>query len=312
MRHEEVIENLSDYVEDSLEPGMKAAVDNHIRGCAECYREAASLREMMVALSETPLLVEPPGRFHDDVMRRVRLTERAHQKTPAGLWERIGWGWRSAGLAGAAVALAVVVWGVGPLHSGAPAGFVSGPSIQQAAPSANLTVSAPVLAAGQDAVVRVTLPTSFTGQLVAQTSEGLSLPSSTELSNGLGRQLWQGAATGPVLVTVRPSTAGQLETLSLRLISASDSSETARMDVFLPVQTSTEGARALRSTGSTRDVAAAIALTFGVSVAADAADLDAPGAVSVQASNASEALQSLAAQRALRLTESAGTFNLAK
>jgi anti-sigma factor RsiW len=70
MRCEHVQDVLQDHLERLLLPIDRAAVDDHLAGCATCRREAASLRALVRALSELPDADVPPG-FGASVMSNL-------------------------------------------------------------------------------------------------------------------------------------------------------------------------------------------------------------------------------------------------
>ena len=94
MRHEQILDHLSDYVEGNLDAAMSAAVELHTKNCADCYRELTLMRQVYEELGNPGLMMEPPGRFHDDVMRKVRLYNQG-AAADQGFFSRFRWGWVS-------------------------------------------------------------------------------------------------------------------------------------------------------------------------------------------------------------------------
>jgi hypothetical protein len=65
---------IHDYVDEALEPGVRADVDRHLEGCAECRRLVADLREIRKAFAGLKDdLREPPVRAWGRLERAIRL-----------------------------------------------------------------------------------------------------------------------------------------------------------------------------------------------------------------------------------------------
>ncbi len=72
-----VRELLSDYLEEALADGDRAAVSAHLGGCARCTAEAAGLSETIALLSALPREKAPPellGRVMEDIRREAAGT----------------------------------------------------------------------------------------------------------------------------------------------------------------------------------------------------------------------------------------------
>jgi anti-sigma factor RsiW len=67
----ELIELLTDYLEDALDPATRRAIDAHLRGCDGCTRALEQLRQTIrIAGSLTPEHLETPER---EALRSVFL-----------------------------------------------------------------------------------------------------------------------------------------------------------------------------------------------------------------------------------------------
>lgn len=61
MTHEEIIASLSAYHDGELAPAEAAAVSEHLKSCAGCARELASLKALSSGLKETLAAPAPAG-----------------------------------------------------------------------------------------------------------------------------------------------------------------------------------------------------------------------------------------------------------
>jgi len=72
----QVLDRLSDYLDDELGPDARSAVEEHLRGCDGCARFGGELRETVRALREHLLAgPHPPSRLRDllaDALSRER------------------------------------------------------------------------------------------------------------------------------------------------------------------------------------------------------------------------------------------------
>ncbi len=75
MRHASCARHLSQYVDDTLDPKTRRAVESHVERCAACRAEVAELRAMVDLLGDLSYGVEVPGRLADRVLARVRAGE---------------------------------------------------------------------------------------------------------------------------------------------------------------------------------------------------------------------------------------------
>ena len=112
--HDRIAPHLSDYAFGFLAADERAAVDAHVRGCAECIREVEELRLVMHGLARVPDAIAPPA----DLKRRV-LDRLARERQPAPrdgvAAERAGArraGWNGAWLAAAAALILVLAGGL--------------------------------------------------------------------------------------------------------------------------------------------------------------------------------------------------------
>ncbi len=116
MRHVSCAKRLSQYVDDTLDPGVRRAMDEHLALCSECRDDLVSLRETVHLLGSLSLDSEPPLDLASQVIARVGRGE-----ADASTLDRWLNGWRqlldsSWGpplvTAGLGVALLVAVQGV--------------------------------------------------------------------------------------------------------------------------------------------------------------------------------------------------------
>lgn len=218
---------------------MAAAMDRHHGECPRCAADLAEMRRIYGLLASPELNVEPPGYFHDNVMRKVRLAQREKAKTARGFFASVGWGWTTAGAMAVAALFVAVVLSVGPLGEGLSAGFgLSRQPAQTVAPTL-LEVrlpDAPLLTNQHYPItVNVVAPKAGDWVLLAQASPHLAVTSGTPDAAG-DVAVWRGSlATGqPVtaLVSVYASTPHIGGLLNLRLESA-DGSVVARKSVAI-------------------------------------------------------------------------------
>ncbi|MFW5946897.1 MAG: anti-sigma factor family protein [Gemmatimonadota bacterium] len=85
-RNHPTTERLQALVEETLGRAARAAVRDHVEGCARCHAEVEELRAVFAALEQLPALAPMPG-FADRVMSQVRVPEpeRARQPVLAGV-----------------------------------------------------------------------------------------------------------------------------------------------------------------------------------------------------------------------------------
>ena len=75
MRHASCARRLSQYVDDTLDPGVRRAMDKHIAHCSECHDEVVSLRETVHLLHCLAADSEPPADFSARLMARIEQGE---------------------------------------------------------------------------------------------------------------------------------------------------------------------------------------------------------------------------------------------
>ena len=84
MKHADVKQNLADYLEGDLPLELRASIDAHLDGCAECAREVDEMQQTVRLLRTLPDPETPPM-IAANVMRRIRAGE-----TEPGFLVRIG------------------------------------------------------------------------------------------------------------------------------------------------------------------------------------------------------------------------------
>lgn len=76
MRHEEVRARLDDYLDDSLSPTDRAAIEGHLRECEACRAEAAALAELLTEAGRLPRELVPPKDLWPAIDRRLEEPRR--------------------------------------------------------------------------------------------------------------------------------------------------------------------------------------------------------------------------------------------
>ncbi len=115
MNHEAVQEQLSSYLDGELSAEERAAVEEHLAGCAACREELELLRATLDALHDLPVLPAPGG-FADAVLGRIPEGGGEQAAEPgAGVvpLRRRGPGvlvWAPVAMAAAAVLVVGIVW----------------------------------------------------------------------------------------------------------------------------------------------------------------------------------------------------------
>lgn len=71
LRCGEVLDRLSDYLDDELPPAERAAVETHLRGCEGCARFGGELRATVRALKAHLGAAELPGTFRDRLRQAI-------------------------------------------------------------------------------------------------------------------------------------------------------------------------------------------------------------------------------------------------
>ena len=99
---------LSLYVDDSMSSRDRAAVEAHVRECAECHALAEDLRAIRSAAASLETLIPPARVWHQ--------IEAATTAQSQGDWFRSGWfGWRSLTAVAMTALIAAGLWRVGTL-----------------------------------------------------------------------------------------------------------------------------------------------------------------------------------------------------
>jgi hypothetical protein len=300
MRHEQVQDYLSAYIEGSLDSAIAAAIENHVRECDTCAREETTVRAVFRALDDPALYIAPPPMFHADVMRRVRLQQSGAATDKRGFLERIGWVWAAAGSAVAVAVVAVTAVTVGPLNSGTRGGLA--PAVRSMQPLAHLALDTGGAEprAGEDLRIRVFPPAGNFWTREVSTSSGLSAKNGSE-----------NRAT--VTLTVQPSATGTVQEALVRFRNNRDGTTMGRM-VFLPV--ATNGAADARESWNTRPEATLqsvledVARVYDVTLTAPGEVLNAPVTLRLDNADAVTTLQALCRATGLHYDFRHGTYHL--
>ena len=92
LAHDDEFEaRLADYVDGSLGPDDRKAVDQHLEGCAQCRQELVELRETMSALSGLNR-VAAPANFDREVAETIRRRSRGRFFGRKALGDRVPFG----------------------------------------------------------------------------------------------------------------------------------------------------------------------------------------------------------------------------
>src|SRR5262245_47233870 len=102
LTHAEVIERLSPFVDDELDPVASAEIEAHLQTCQPCSQEAARMRSLQKALHSELEVHEAPERLRGRIEALVRP---AAARRPVRR-QRFGWQWVT-GWAGVAAVVAV-------------------------------------------------------------------------------------------------------------------------------------------------------------------------------------------------------------
>lgn len=246
MQHEQVAENLSAYVEGTLSPAMVAAIENHLRECADCFVEEKTLRRVYSLLDSPAAVVEPPPSFHADTMRRVRVAQREKAVAPS----RVPF-WRRPIFAGvAAVTAAVVALAV---YNSVPPG-VEGSRAGYTLPVRGAVVT---LRLGGDEAREVRLDAARLGSRTA----GLAV---VAVANGTCEQP-TGSSSGTI--TIRPAMPGDVVEVTLGQASTGAVPDAQGWTVFMP-STGPAPASPIVGTGTVRDALSAVSRSNTVAIIA--------------------------------------------
>lgn len=296
MRHEDVRNHLSDYIEGLLDSALAAAIENHLRECEPCRREDTSLRRVFRALEDPTLNVTPPPMFHADAMRRVRLAAQGGADR-RGWLERLGWPRAAAAAVGAVAILAAIVISVGPLQHGVNAGFT--PEIRSVA------VQSPMSA---EVIGHIGIGQAFSISLsgVPENASPIYEPSA-----GFDRGKWmQSAWDGhEIRFAFLPSAAGTVQDV---MFYTRNPRPSAALVVFIPVQTGGSAASTVnwrpRPGDTLRSAIQTAARVYGVSISVPESALNVSVHPDLQDANAATALPAIAAAAGLTATEKNGTW----
>lgn len=315
MRHEQFQDNLSSYVEGALDPALTTAMDHHTRECPSCAAELAEMRRVYSLLASPMMDVEPPPMFHDNVMRRVRLAQREREKSPHGVFARLGWGWIAASGVTVVALLMAVVLSVGPLGDGLTAGFGlrRAPEVSVDRPALGFFVTLPDATAtpGQEFPVTVQLmgPEGGEWRLMVEAEAGLTLASPGATAPGGEREIWRGPMMAGQRVKLRlyPDGPGQVGTLALRLERANGFTA-ARETLFVPAAgpNETGNANPIAAPNTLRIALMDFARVAGRPVSAPTEALDA----AVPGADAAMSLESLAGRAGLTVHPAGSGFAL--
>jgi hypothetical protein len=320
MRHEQFLENLSAYVEGSLDPAKTAAMDHYVRSSADAYREVAALRDLYEALDSPMMEVEPPPTFHADVMRRIRVQQR---EVSRGFVGSLTWAWSAAAGAAAALLVWVVVSGTHQAP-GVTAGFHSPRWAQEAvqvqpaeAPALVIGGAGPAIAGGDYPLsLDFVAPASGTWRMTVRTSAGIDLSNMPDVSPTGVYRVWegeldQGARSGLALV-VQPTRTG-VHQIAVRFHNVDTGYDVHRV-VFLPVQTGGTPSATLDwyvPAGSLGQAAFEdVAREYGTPVIVPAESLSRPVSLRTEGTNAGRAIVRLSDTLGLRWTVYNGAYNL--
>ncbi len=65
-----VLQELSNYVDDDLDPSLRAAIEEHLRGCHRCSVLVDSTRKMLYVVGDERIF-EIPGGYSERLHRRL-------------------------------------------------------------------------------------------------------------------------------------------------------------------------------------------------------------------------------------------------
>lgn len=111
MKCEQVQEALMDYIDGRLDEAAGRAVKAHLETCQQCRQEEKELREVLLAIEETPL--EQPGsvvrenfnRMLDTELQVVATENNKQPETSPGKWRSLLWGSATRQVAAACILL---------------------------------------------------------------------------------------------------------------------------------------------------------------------------------------------------------------
>jgi len=103
----EVLDRLSPFIDDELDPVASAEVERHLESCPECSAALARQRELGASLRRDVPYHGAPDLLRERVMRDLRAAERREKPAPA---RRIMSSWRGLGVAAAVIAVVGGTW----------------------------------------------------------------------------------------------------------------------------------------------------------------------------------------------------------
>jgi anti-sigma factor RsiW len=120
MDHAQAQETFSDYVDGTLPPGQREAVDQHLAACIQCRTELAGFRKTVGSLGR--LKQAAPSNFLGDIKQQIYKRSRGRFFAPRWkLFGRIPFEWVSL-----ATIIAMLVYYIAMMH-GSPAGVRPAP-----------------------------------------------------------------------------------------------------------------------------------------------------------------------------------------
>jgi hypothetical protein len=323
MNCEQTSEYLSAYIEGELEPGLRLNVDQHLDECDGCRDALSGLFSVYAALDAPALAIEPPGQFHDNLMRRLRVEQRETQRTPSGWWASLNRGWKTAAVGFAAVAMLGVAIAFGPLNEGASAGFGRIPWFKSSQPAAlppSLRIagtSGGFRQAGEPDVLMMTLAAGQSGKCTVslRTSPDISLVSRATPDSSGARTVWQGDAivghAQAIPLTLTAAGPSSVHEITFRSQAGDSSSMTT---VLLPVQTmKAPGARLDWRTAEQSTVRVALsslAAFTGTPISVPTDALDQPVSINAAGAEPDDMLDAIAVAARLKLDRESGAYNL--
>ncbi|HEY3415163.1 MAG TPA: zf-HC2 domain-containing protein [Armatimonadota bacterium] len=326
MRCETISEYLSAYVENDLEPGLRLNVDQHIESCETCRADLAAVADLFRVLDEPVLLVESPGSLADDVMRRLRVEQKASRKTAGGWFASLSRGWQFATAGAGVVAVLAVVLALGPFHEGVTGGIGGRIPWKTPAPAVSTPPTVSVVgslagfrAAGtpDDLLLDVSVPRTGHWRMTVRSSADVTVTAGGSPEPDGSVSVWQGdlAAGDKQRVSVRllPNGQAAVHEVTLRLVGPSFA-DAAAVSVMLPAQMapSTSSPLQWRTSQATtlRQALAALAAYRATPISAPSGALDQPVTVNASGINAEDVLDAVAAAASLKVDRSDSACNL--
>ena len=124
-----VRKHLSRYVDSEVPPGLRAEIEEHLVGCANC-RQAVAKLEGLAGMLRSSVVPEVPEGFAARVMRKAQADATEGARGWWFDWKAFGWWWESsAAMRAAAIGVVVVGLTAGAVMGG---GFGRGGSLSVA------------------------------------------------------------------------------------------------------------------------------------------------------------------------------------